>query len=174
MLNKSKISVYERFKQPSLVSKNSTAWVKLQLIVLCLAFAINQSIHADQSTNKFHLPALRQLPKFQPPTTNAVPLPPGLCGSPLPQRTERISNTNVVGELPASITVPIAAVYPGHGIISTNKPDFVGQALSNSVTRYEQELANTNLNPILRKSFERLLEDRKRQLADHEKKFLSN
>jgi hypothetical protein len=157
-------------KNPRLASKRSTARVNLQFIILWLAFAINQDMHADQTTNKFHLPAIPQLPKFKPPTTNTVPLPPGLSGSQLPQRRVRISNTNGAGELPVLITVPIAAVYPGNGIISTNKPDFVAQVLSNSVTSYEQELAKTNLNPVVRKSFERLLEDRKRQLADHEKK----
>jgi len=123
------------------------------MAILWLAGFSALNIYADQAVDD--------------PSSFGVPPPPGLDwatpANRLPQRSTRMSDTNT--SFRAS-TFPSMPARPGDTL--TNKTDFVQQALLNSVTSYEHELANPGLDPILRKTFERLLEERKRQLADHQ------
>ena len=107
-----------------------------------------------------------------------VPPPPVLMKRPsLPPGREYLTNTPVrpvkdpatnreFNDRLAGSALDAANLNPQGAL--TNRPDFVGATLTRSVARYEQELTNPGLDPVLRKSYERLLDQRKGQLADHE------
>jgi len=109
-------------------------------------------------------------PPFRPPLpnliTNTAVLPlPGRGSTNLPPiRSLRDTNSVVLDSNAAATMIQSIRLDPR----GTNQMDFVSMALSNSIENYEGELANSNLDPALRQAFKQLLDERKRQLADHQ------
>src|SRR5207244_1872160 len=83
----------------------------------------------------------------------------------LPQRARPMPQAN---EPEDPLIAAISAGLPS----PANRPDFVSNVMARSIEDYEQQLAETNLNPAIRETYEYLLTNRRRQLADHQTNFL--
>jgi hypothetical protein len=134
------------------------------VLVLVSWLLLGERVHAERVV----------LPPPPTPITNLnIPRPPGFGPSSQdsnstiqPHRSIQQSNDVFISQ--SNFASRAAALKSNPRASLTNSIDPIEQSLQQAADRLESELSDPNLNPIMRKTYEGLLADRKAQLADHQ------